>query len=137
MIFFVRLSSSSKPTFLKLLGSSAALYLWFIATTRMNMELWFVAAAISMVLFLIYIYETSMDREEDPNSTINNQLPAVKQGLINALAAVTLLGVVVYYGEKRLEYGKKFDLMTFIVGKPKCKYYTPGYTLADKLKAVI
>ena len=137
MIFFVRLSSTSKPTFVKLLASSAALYLWFIATTRMNMELWFVAAAISMALFLIYIYETSMDREEETNTIIKDNLPTVKQGLINTLAVVTLLGVVIYYGEKRLEYGKKFDLMTFIMGKPKCKYYTRQYTLSDKLKALI
>ena len=78
-----------------------------------------------------------MDREEETNSIIKDNLPTVKQGLINTLAVVTLLGVVVYYGEKRLEYGKKFDLMTFIVGKPKCKYYTRQYTLSDKLKALI
>ena len=78
-----------------------------------------------------------MDREEDAKSAVNKHLPAVKEGLINTLAVVTLIGVIIYYGEKRLEYGKKFDLMTFIVGKPKCKYYTRQYTLGAKLKAVL
>ena len=137
MIFFVRLTSVSKPTFIKLMSSSAVLYLWFIATTRMNMELWFLAALISMVLFLIYIYETSIDHEEEAKNTIDKHLPAVKQGLIYALAATTLLGVIIYYGEKRLEYGKKFDLATFIVGNPKCKHFTPDYTLSAKLRAAL
>jgi hypothetical protein len=103
----------------------------------MNMELWFLAAAISAALFLIYIYETSIDHDEEAKSRVDVHLPAVKQGLIYSLGAVTLLGVIVYYGEKRLEYGKKFDLLRFIVGNPACKHFTPDYTLTAKLRAVL
>jgi len=80
MIFFVRLTSTSKPTFLNILSSSAIVYIWFLATTRMNMELWYVASLIAMALFLIYIYETSIDHDKEEKNSINVMLPNIKRG---------------------------------------------------------
>jgi hypothetical protein len=136
MVFFVRLTSTSKPTFLNLLSSSAIVYAWFLATTRMNLELWIVAALIAMSLFLIYIYETTIDQDKEKKTSIETLLPNIKRGLIQGLVVVTVIGVILYMGEKRLEYGKKFDLYTFIVGQTKCRHYTAKYTLEEKLAAL-
>jgi Ca2+/Na+ antiporter len=40
-------------------------------------------------------------------------------------ALVGILGFTIYLIEKKREYGKKFDIKQFIIGRTSCKYHTP------------
>lgn len=134
MLLFVRLTSVSKASFKQILASSLIIYLWFVATTRVNFSVWIIIITIISVLFFIHYYESSETDPEHKKTVFDEYLPKIKSFLIFSLAAVTLTGVIIYAGEKKLEYGKKFNWGTFFIGKYPCKHKTPEIGLIDKLK---
>jgi hypothetical protein len=52
-----------------------------------------------------------------------------------SMALITMVGIIVYAGEKRLEYGKKFNWLTFLIGVTPCKHKTPEFTIEEKILA--
>lgn len=137
MLLFVRLTSATTSTFKNILGSSFIIYLLFIATTRVNFSTWLIIITIISMLFFIHYYESSDKGPDYKKTEFDNYIPKIKNGLIIALVSVTIIGVVLYAGEKKLEYGKKFNWQTFFVGVYPCKHKTLDYTLGEKLKAFI
>jgi len=137
MLLFVRLTSVSKASFKQILASSLIIYLWFVATTRVNFSLWIIIITIASALFFIHYYESSEKDPEYKKTAFDEYLPKIKMGLLLTMAAVTLIGVIIYAGEKKLEYGKKFNWQTFIIGKTNCKHITPQFTLGEKLNAIV
>jgi len=137
MLLFVRLTSATNSTFKNILGSSLIIYLWFIATTRVNFSTWLIIITIVSILFFIHYYESSDKGPDYKKTEFDTYLPEIKNVLIIALAAITLTGMILYAGEKKLEYGKKFNWQTFFIGVHQCKRKTPDYTLGEKLKALI
>ena len=136
LLFFVRLSGPAKSEFKNLIIESIILYIWFIATTKITSELLYVIVPLGAIYFIIYIYQTTLD-PEDKDIKITETIELVKLWITRIIGISIIIGVILYYGEKRLEYGNKFNIMTFIVGKIKCKKYTPNYTVMDKLVAVL
>ena len=137
MLLFVRLTSVTKASFKQILASSFIIYLWFIATTRVNFPIWLIIITLASVLFFIHYYESS---EKDPGYkklAFDDYIPTIKKGLLLSMAFITIIGVIVYAGEKKLEYGKKFNWQTFIIGKYPCKHKTPDFTIGEKLKALV
>ena len=68
---------------------------------------------------------------------VTENIEFAKLWISRLLGFIIIIGVILYYGEKRLKYKKDFDILTFIIGKIKCKKYTPNYTIMDKLSAVL
>jgi hypothetical protein len=134
MLLFVRLTSVSKASFKQILASSLIIYLWFVATTRVNFSVWIIIITIISALFFIHYYESSETDPEYKKTVFDEYLPKIKSFLLLSLAAVTIIGVIIYAGEKKLEYGKKFSWSTFFIGKYPCKHKTPDFALIDKLK---
>lgn len=48
-----------------------------------------------------------------------------------------VLGFILYLGEKKYEYKNKFDYLTFIFGKPKCRGHTPKVNYSKILHSLI
>ena len=135
MLLFVRLTSDTKSSFKNILVSSLIMYMWFVATTRVNFGTWILIITLASALFFIHYYESS---EKDPDykkTALDEHLPKIKEWLIISMALITMVGVIVYAGEKRLEYGKKFNWQTFLIGVTPCKHKTPEFTLEEKLIA--
>ena len=44
---------------------------------------------------------------------------------------VLVIGFIIYVGEKKIEYKKKFKYSTFIFGKPSCKGKSPNTKLVE------
>jgi len=135
MLLFVRLTSDTKSSFKNILISSLIMYAWFIATTRVNFSAWILIITIASALFFIHYYEYS---EKDPDykkTTIDEHLPKIKDLLVISMAVITMIGLIIYAGEKRLEYGKKFNWQTFFIGVAPCKHKTPDFTIEEKLIA--
>ena len=137
LIFFVRLSGPAKSSFKNIIIDSIILYLWFIATTRITSEFLYIVTPLAAIYFIIYIYETTLEPEKNKNSIINKNINLAKVWISRALGFFIIIGVILYYGEKRLEYGNNFNSMTFIFGKLSCKKYTPKYTILNKLGAIL
>ena len=137
LLFFVRLTGPGKSSFQNIITDSVILYLWFIASTKITSEFLYIVLSLTAVYFILYIYETTNESENKKDKKVTENIELAKYWISRLLGLIIIIGVILYYGEKRLEYKKDFDLMTFIFGKVKCKKYTPNYTIMDKLSAVL
>lgn len=72
------------------------------------------------ILFVNKLITYSEKNKDYTEKTIKN-LKKFQDFLMVSLATILTLGFIIYFIEKKNEYGKKFDLITFLVGNEKCK----------------
>lgn len=136
LLLFVRLTAVSNAKFKNILGSAILLYLWFLATTRVNFTIWTIIISLASILFFIHYYESSEKDPEYKETLFDTYLPKIKKGLLISMAGITLFGLILYIGEKKAEYGDKFLWSKFFIGTYPCKNKTPEFTIEDIMKAL-
>lgn len=137
MTFFVVLTNSkNKLGVTELFAISAGAYLWFMMTAKMNMYTWFMMMFVLGVVFILQVYKDHQE-EENPEETKPKIEAATKaqQILSYVVAALTIVGFVVYMGEKRIEYGDSFEFGKFFLGNPTCKGESPNVSVRNALRA--
>ena len=82
-------------------------------------------------IYIINIYQNNNEEEN------KDKLESMKDIITYIAAGTTILGVFLYYGEKRIEYGKQFDTIKFILGNPICKQKTPSISFVEKFSAAV
>jgi uncharacterized membrane protein YiaA len=108
------------------------IYLWFFFTTKMHMSFWIPMISIMLIAYGIYVYQKhTNDKKEEKNETLKTiQTVGTVIGAI-----LTIVGVVVYYGEKKLEYKSAFTPYRFWANVPSCRGKTPAVPILKSLKA--
>ncbi len=134
LTFFVVIATKSSPmSYQSVMIYSAIFYIWFLLTTRMRLHFWFVFIALIGTVYLIHLYQSDLTSDE-PSPEAQEQFDAIKKVLTALAGVITILGVVSYYGEKRIEYGSKFKFEKFILGRQSCKGDTPPITLLETFR---
>jgi hypothetical protein len=102
-------------------------YTAFVFTTRMDYKWWFTFVIGLSVIYILQVHK------EHPKSTEEERIRYnyYQQWMTYIVAIVGLIGFFVYMGRKRAEYGKKFDFLTFIVGKTTCRHNPERVKLTD------
>ncbi len=113
-------------------GITAVIYIWFFLTTKMNVSFWIPMILSVMAAYFLYIY----NKQEKVQEETGEKIGLVQSVLVTLSAVLTMIGVVSYYGEKKLEYGYQFkpDVFWFGVNKD-CRQMTPAISLYDSLSA--
>jgi phosphatidylglycerophosphatase A len=141
MTFFVLVANQKNPLPIgTLIALSIGLYTWFVASTRMNLYAWFILLIAIGGCYLLQIYQDDIERDTENLDERQDELTGVnlaKKILTGIAIAITIFGVAIYFGEKRVEYGKKFNLSTFVLGVPECRRYTPDIGIGKSLKTAI
>jgi cell division protein FtsW (lipid II flippase) len=94
------------------------LYSLFIILTRMDKNfflLFFLTLCIKFII-LNELSHTKDAADKDKYNKINKTLNYV-------LISIGVIGFILYYGEKKYEYGKRFNFLTFLLGKPVCREF--------------
>ncbi len=135
--FLIILSSPPEDyTSLQTIGLTAVIYAWFFLTTKMHVKLWIPMILAALAAYALYVYKKqSLANKEDPKSVETDALEKGQTVAVLFAAIVTVLGVIAYYGEKRLEYGAEFDPWTFWTGVPECRFSTPPVSISTSLMA--
>lgn len=148
ILFFTVVINSvdHKKSTLVLILLTIGFYIWFVIMTRMTIEFFVPLIAILSVLYLIGIH---IDVSENANKTEENKvtkefqqnkikkLKKIKIALFFVAIIVTIMGFLLYLGEKNIEYGKNFKLSSFFLGEVKCKHDTPDMSIFKKLDALV
>jgi hypothetical protein len=141
MTFFVIVANQKNPLPIgKLIPLSIGLYTWFVASTRMNLYAWFILLIAIGGCYLLQIYQDDIERDTENLDERQDELTGInlaKKILTGIAIAITIFGVAIYFGEKRIEYGKDFNLSTFVLGVPECRRYTPDISITKSLKSTI
>lgn len=95
---------------------TAALYLLFVVTTRMEFKYWVIFIVLLCANYILDVYQQH-DQTTEP---VKQQLRKIQHALLYGAVFVMGLGLLVYVGRKRLEYGTSFDPSTFLFGKTTC-----------------
>ena len=142
IIFFTDSFVDANKSTLIVLRNTLILYIIFIVLMKNNYKSIFI---IIVVLFINKIIskevsilkgslgkegyqdeeEEDEEDEEDENTNVVKQkigyLNNISQVLLYVAAIAMVIGFVLYYLEKREEYGKTFNNITFLLGSNKCK----------------
>lgn len=103
-----------------------AVYTWFLITTRAPF-----AFAIGSMIMLLLVYLLNVKKQnvkasgDADKEQVVLRIETMQKLFAGIGALIGVVGFVVYYIEKKLEYGEAFDVGRFIIGNKSCKYYTP------------
>lgn len=90
-------------------GFAAVIYVWFYLTTRMNATFWVPMITIATFAYFIYVY-IGQRKLKDAFAARAKQIQRLA---IIAAAALTIVGVAVHYGERKVAEGTRFRAWTF------------------------
>ena len=104
--------------FFQKLGAASLIYAVFIASGRMTKAFFLAFIVTILTNFLLKMYGDSLDpvRFADRQQIINTS----GQGLHVLALAILVVGVGQYFLKQRQQHAAKFNLFTFILGKPHC-----------------
>ncbi len=118
-----------------LIGITLLLYIWLLCMTKMHVYFFI---SLIVILFVLYTYvkynETNENnKKEDKDNKIYD---IVTLTLLILAIVITLIGFLLYYGEKKYEYKKLFSWKTFIFDNVKCNTTPPKGTMKDYFLAI-
>ena len=109
------------------------LYVWFILLTKTNIYFFISLVIILAVSYLLVLYKKEII-EKNKDDKIISTIDTTNQYLNTLFLIGTVIGVLIYLGEKKLEYKSKFSYYRFFLGNYSCKNYTPPISFVKSLK---
>ena len=137
MIFFVVLTSGIKnKNILNIIKNAVFLYIIFMLITKCQINIFFI---IIVLLGTTYILNIIKEQENEGNKQESNEnKDNIYDTIIFILYIVIfifiIVGVLLYMGEKKIEYKKNFNYITFFIGRPSCKGESPNISIIEAIK---
>jgi len=117
LTFFIVVADSELDDtmpFATVLMTSGLIYLWFLISSKMTANWWLVLAVLLASIYIIDLYD-----ESHPKAKVD--FKPIKEGIIGVALALTLVGFLIYVGEKKLDYKSDFSYATLLLGTKECK----------------
>jgi len=159
MIFFVTLAAPVKDkTISAVTFNSFLLYLLFILIIKVHVKLFYVIAGLLGTTYIaVLLKEADLDKinanasatDVKNNDTmeqsnkqaekiiLTNQLKIYDNVIFYSyifILLLTIIGVLAYMGEKKIEYKKNFKYVTFFLGKTVCKHSSSNIDMIKALR---
>lgn len=99
------------------------LYIVFLASTKMNFTYNMIFFMILLFVYIINTYKNNLIEKKliDEDFYQNNYINYFIYFLIFCTIIILIIGNIQYFIYKKMEYKEKFNLITYILGKNKCK----------------
>ena len=119
------------------------LYVIFIITAKTPYKIWLSIFFIYTFLYILHIivtdYESKISDNKNSKQILQykyriNVLKQIQKLCIIIIPILTIVGLTIYMGEKKFEYGNKFNYWTFFTGKPVCVNKSPKISFTQSLK---
>ena len=138
------LTVDTTTSLLNLFILSIILYIWFILTTKTTKFITMILISLLVIAFIIHIYKERVEYniqkniKKQHNKNILKQINQFDTIIIIIFILLTIIGVIIYIGEKKLDFPKQFNWIEFFIGRPLCDFQrelvdSKGKTFADKL----
>lgn len=117
---------------------TALIYFWFFLTTKMHVRMWIPMILVLLASYGVYMYMKQSATNEEEGAKDEDQTARLHQlqSVATLLALIlTAVGVVAYYGEKKIEFEETFDVWKFWSGVPECKFESPTVSIGESLLA--
>ena len=142
------------------MGKSFLLYIIFVINTRTHHKVWVILFLLYAIIYVIHIARLeadkylnnqikNMNKEHKSNKEISYKediltkryLFIAKYGYIvervclYTIIILTVIGLIMFLGEKKIEFGKKFKWKEFFFLKPQCKRYPINHSSIELFTA--
>ena len=141
MIFFVVLSYKNKnKNIYDIIKNSLGLYLFFIVISRCEIHFFYFILIFLGITYIINILKHDTMKEEinKKQHEENNKKMMIYDNITFILYILiilsTFIGVLIYMGQKKIEYKKKFNYFTFFIGKHRCLKNPPSINYIKSLQ---
>jgi len=124
LVFFVVVTDTELDDYMPLgtiLAASAAIYFWFLISSKMTANWWVALVLLLAALYILDLYETQARHKGKQNPEIAKNVDLSKKIILGVSIALTLVGFLIYVGEKKLDYKSEFSYTTLLLGTTKCK----------------
>ena len=128
--------------------NSFLLYFIFVITANVDYKIWIILFVLYAIMYLLHLIKQDYNKIKDGTKkmhttneiTIFNkinieQINKFQTVIISLITIITIVGFIVYMGEKKLESGKSFKYSIFFTNKTNCQYKLQQHSLYDKLAA--
>lgn len=136
ILFFAIILSTEKlsknKNIIFLFGITCLLYVWFLFMTKMNVYFFISLLIVLFVLYAYIQYYNYHKLEEKEKKTYN----IITLTFFILAIIITVVGFLLYYGEKKYEYKKMFNWNTFFFDTVKCNHNPPKGTMKDYFLAI-
>ena len=112
------------------------LYIIFILITKCNINIFFIIILLLGTTYIINIIKEDEIESSKKELDENNIYDKITFILYILIIVFIILGVLLYIGEKKIEYKKDFNYITFFVGKSVCKGESPGRNMLEAIKHI-
>lgn len=122
LIFFVVVTDTELDDYIPfgtILATSVAIYTWFLISSKMTANWWLALVVLLAGLYLIDIYESRLSGKE--SSRTAELIGMAKDTILGSSIFLTVIGFLIYVGEKKLEYKRDFSYSTLLLGTTTCK----------------
>jgi hypothetical protein len=87
--------------------------------TRMDKNFFLIFILLLSIIYLLNFHKKRLnpDKNKEQIKYIDKLIPILEYICVG----IILIGFLIYYGEKKYEYGKNFKFQRFILGKSSCK----------------
>jgi hypothetical protein len=141
---FVTLTSKEgkEEAFIGNIKKSVVVYLMFLISTRVRYEFFWIFVVGLLVYYAgsLYVERHEGTLEKLPSDlerrTIERRIKQLNEYLsylLNFLLVVLAVGFLIFLGEKRAEYGERFDFGSFMVGDLVCGKDSPRPVIEEVL----
>ena len=138
MLFFVILAEhDNELTLEKSISHSLVLYFWFILMTRTSKYFFIVLAILLGAAYLLSIKKRDILRDTKDKKEAHHQVLKIEtytDYIYKVFMTLTVLGMFIYMGEKKIEYKTKFNYKTFFLGNVECRHKSPSVSVVTALK---
>ena len=142
MLFFVVLTDPNfNLTFEQLVYNSFKMYIVFLLLINCNKNFFITALFLLGASYILHLKKNDLQNkleDEKDNDEYKNKLKLfteINNIIIYLLIIVIILGVIIYIGEKKIEYKNKFNYITFVFGKPSCRGESPNTEYLESFSA--
>jgi hypothetical protein len=118
-------NDDSKATRLLRFPMALAVYVSFVLSTKMRHTWWIAFIVILLIANVIQIVHDEVGNASETNldgwTVDQNSAIRITQVVLLCIAMVVIVvGFIAYLHDKKQEYGDKFRLITFMLGRPEC-----------------
>jgi hypothetical protein len=113
LLFFVVLSGAKDVEYLHTVLFSVFIYIWFVMTTKLNINYWFFIITIFAMLYSLQLYKQTKNISHREKKIITD----VEYGGTAIAFVTTVIGFVSAYFSKKDTHGNAFRFHHFLSGK--------------------
>ena len=132
LVIYIKPENVDKEIFYNI-SLSVMLYLWFFMTTRIPLSLIMLTIVLLIVIYVLDIRKTRFNEDKEKNKKEIDNIETYQKIITYSIFMITLVGFIYYFGQKKMEYRDKFEIITFLTGTTKCRN-SNNYPISNMLK---